>query len=285
MLSEAWWLKRTAPKSPSSGISSDMIRWQLAQVAHDLLWRWHTPLGVVPSPIKPSEGFEPLVVISPQCLRSPASFAVLDDETMGWTCGLQLDDLPVVLVEPGSPRALSDVEARKAFFAALKLEQHLKPGHEKCFHRRAKDISPVMWTIALLIRTHNGRAWSTDRTWDTIIDARIKHEPWSAGLDGGWTNGHSLSAYYEAMNTPPERRTYNIADVGPTADGRAIVVYEWGDPTGTWPAVVLQNDGLAFIRGERIDIGARWRAGDDITSLAAELAGRARLPVRPPDGP
>ena len=280
MLSEEWWLERTSGEPTAPDFTWAITRWQLAQVAHDLVWRWHTPLGVVPFPSQPGEGFEPLVVASPQCLRSAASFALVDDQTMGWSTGVQIGDLPVPATEPGSPRSLSRLEARRAFFSALRLEDHLTAGHEKCFHRRSKDITPVMWTIGLLIRTHNGMTWRTPRTWDTIINLNVK-DAWSGGLDGGWTNGHSLTAFWEATRLPGRNRAYGIGELGELADGRSIVIYEWGDPSGRWPAVVLQNDGIAFIRGQQIDIGARWRAGDDLFAMADELAEGARL-LEPP---
>ena len=238
MLSDEWWDRRTHPWGSETSADATTLSWRRARVAHDVIWRWYTELGVVPMPHEPTHGNggqERLTLMSPLCQLDRRAFASLDRHHDGWhAVAGRIGDLETWDVEPGG---LTGPEAwrhtRQLAFAALRLEAARRPGHNQCFHRRGRDLTPVMWTLGLLIRTYGGRSWDAPLTWDGLYQPTV--------------NGHTFSAVGPATNTEDPYGGETPAG----ADGRAIAVYQPGE----WRGVVLTNDGHAWMYATRIEIG------------------------------
>lgn len=231
-----------------------------------MLWRWYTPLGVFPFPLEPDAGPGVFNLASPLCTRQAAFFATLESAEPRWTSensGALIASAPDV--QAGVFRGIDGANELTNLIAALGLPDYLKPGHEHCFHRRSRDLSPVMWTVGLLLRTHGGRGWDYSRIWATILDRN----------GASWTNGHSEWGLRYALWGPRhDDWPYDDSD---HRDGRFTVVYQPPGKNEPWSSVALRNDGWAYTNGEPTDVGARWRAGESIVDLATELTERARF--------
>ena len=202
------------------------------------------------------------------CSKASDLIAVLDEESQRWRATSR--------TTLGSPQAIAGGSVRTiegnplaAFLADVDLESRRAPGHERCFHRRARDLTSVSLTVGFLLRTELGRAWAPTLAWEALVDESLEGT--------AWTNGHALVNIAVACGVEPG---WTPQEIAVPSDGRATVVYEWGIGQEA-PAVVLFNDGNAFIRGKSIDIGRRWRGGESLPSIAADLARQAgfRYPV------
>lgn len=260
-LPESWFRERIDVSSTQMD-NIERNAWIAAYLAHEVTWRWHTSLGITAYPSGPGEPGERLDLASPHCLVRPTYFATLEPADASWVPRdgeSTLQHRPGV--EVGSFRGFELPMELQSLTKSLGLEEYQVPGHERCFHRRSKDLMPLMWTIALLLRTNGGESWRGPRTWDVIAQGKLG--------GGQWTNGHSTSALQVAMNSGPD---YEWTDqVSEEQSGRYIVVYNWGFEG--WHPVALRNDGVAFTQGNRvIEVGRRWRAGERLTDLATEIA-------------
>lgn len=267
MLADHWWQERTHPFGPLSPPDELTLSWRRARLAHDAIWRWHAELGVTVLPVGPDFGLgdqEPLVLASPLCTRSPTAFMQTSAHDAGWSRpalhwdGVERRDTSAGTLDSIDPWHTLRMQAfQAAGFASVR-----GPGHESCFHRRAKDITPVSWTVALLLRTYGGRSWAGPITWDALFAPT--------------TNYHTYTAVGPALGLPEEKH-YDPEVLTVPADGRAIVVYTTQRNRG----VVLTNDGHAWIEGADVDFGNEWRAGEDLDEIARKLAARAQLPTAP----
>jgi len=270
VLADQWWEQRTHPFGSLSPADELTLAWRRARLAHDAIWRWHTELGVTALPVGSDFGTgdqEPLVLASPLCTKSSRAFLQTNAHDVGWSRpaqtwdGVERRDTTVGTLDGIDPwRSLRMQAFQAAGFAAVR-----GPGHEGCFHRRAKDITPVTWTIALLLRTYGGRMWGGPVTWDALFAPT--------------TNDHTYSAVGPALGMPEDLH-HDPAALTVPADGRAIVVYTTQQSRG----VVLTNDGHAWINGADVDFGSEWRSGEDLSEIARKLAERAQLPTAPIHG-
>src|SRR4051794_11724600 len=105
MLSDEWWDQRTHPWGSESAPDITTMSWRRARLAHDIIWRWYTELGIVPMPHGPTHGNggqERFTLMSQLCLRDRRAFATLDPSDEGWReVPQRIGDLETWDVEPG----------------------------------------------------------------------------------------------------------------------------------------------------------------------------------------
>ncbi len=126
-------------------------------------------------------------------------------------------------------------------------------GHEQCFHRRGRDLTPLMFRIALLLRTGE----------DVEVSKRdfLGHVP--TGLDG-----HVFGSGVDASNEA-------TVILGTHGEGRFPGAPRAMHVTRNGISTVIRNDGWIGRAGGVVDAAALWRQGRglrDIATYVRELA-------------
>lgn len=227
------------------------VRWRLID---DLLQRYYLDFGLEPAFGLMGTEMYMVGLVSPTCQRSPRFFGRLcgngvhaeDDSSMV----SPLDGLPLTWaglgggdIHDGTWESWSDY--RHAAIRVLGLADAGVSGHEGCFHRRGKALTPLIYRIALLLRTDGG--------FDLTV-----------GGDGmrtvaGWdTNSADLRPITDVITQaggaiPPGPPRYLAVD---------NEVYGW---------VALRTDGWAATPKGPIDIAGLWRRGAGEEEIAAAI--------------
>ncbi len=229
------------------------IRWRLID---ELLQRHYVDIGLEPGfGLLGSELYN-VALWSPTCRRAPRYF--------GRLCGVDVhpeDDSDLVtswgvtglrwantgnadILYGGSWATWSDY--LHDAIACLGLADAGVTGHENCFHRRGKAMTPLVFRVALLLRTDGGRA---------LIDGDDRMLTLTTPNDGA-----------ARQDSPAAELIGACGGVVPSGPPRFLAV---GLPDDRWAA--LRTDGWAATPAGPVDIGDLWRAGATPEQIARAL--------------
>lgn len=250
----SWWEERIASQSSVEG--HYWRRWRLVDA---ILQRFYVDLGL--QPIFGWMGTElyQVGIASPCCMRAPRYFGRLCDgggvhsegddasmvnEKLG---GVRLDPFgPVGLQADRSwhpdtdqPRVPWD-EYLEGAFETLRLSEAGVVGHEGCFHRRGRDLTPLMFRVALLLRVGEDAHGVDGRDF-------LQHVPTSGDVG-------DLQEAVDIMRIHGEDN--------PIGAPRSMAVRY----RGVWS--VLRNDGWVAGGGDVLDARFYWRAGASAERIA-----------------
>ncbi|MBK5221565.1 MAG: hypothetical protein JJE52_01545 [Acidimicrobiia bacterium] len=260
---EDWWNLRTQQvgRFDLVGVPTDgagHVTWMRWRLIDELLQRFYANVGLEPLLGLIGTELYQVALASPTCLRAPRYF--------GRLCGtgVHADD------ESGMLSPLGDVELAwaqlgrgshdhpqtwdtwtghlKDMIGALGLAGASVPGHEGCFHRRGKSLAPLMYRLALLLRTGGGRDLTPQG--DAMLTVVRRDGP----------------------SSPPESHE-QVVDVivraggdVPTGPPRFIGVR---DVQGCWIAV--RNDGWLATPQGTIDCASLWRERATVEETAGAV--------------
>jgi len=219
------------------------IRWRLID---ELLQRHYLDIGLKPGfGLLGSELYN-VALWSPTCRRAPRYFGRLcgvdvhPEADSGLVAssgvtGLRWANTGAADLLYGGVWATWSAYLRDAI-ATLGLAEAGVVGHENCFHRRGKASTPLVFRIAVLLRTGGGRA---------LIDGDNRMLTLAADQNGA-----------PARNAPAIDIIRACGDTIPGGPPRFVAV-ELGDDR--W--VALRTDGWAATPTGPVDIGALWRGG------------------------
>lgn len=164
--------------SPPSGEvppfeGADHVAWIRWRLIDDLLQRHFTDIGLEPGFGMMGTELYNVALHSPTCHRAPRYFGRLcgtdvhpeDDSDL--LAGM-LGDNKLTWAGAGSPELLAEgtwdtwSDYLQDAIATLSLGTAGITGHEGCFHRRGKALTPLMYRVGLLLRTDGGRASAGD---------------------------------------------------------------------------------------------------------------------------
>lgn len=249
---QAWWDARTLTfgrVQPSEHDTTGYwIRWRLID---DLLQRYYNDFGLEPSFRTLGRELYNVALASPTCQRAPRWFG-----RVCATAGVHPARGPMSsgFLDLDAANALHADRwpdwrtYRTAAIATLGLADAGVVGHDGCFHRRGKALTPLVYRIALLLRTEGAEAL------DMMQDRMVMFSTNDTGSD------------------PNERRALTAAitacgeDPAPGGPPRFIGVDTRG---GSW--IALRTDGWIATRNGPFDAAARWRGGDNIETIAAAI--------------
>lgn len=255
---QTWWDDRTVHygQFDTSGLVLDgttytaWMRWRLVD---ELLRRYYTDIGLEPGFGLMGTELYQVALISPTCRRAPRYFGRLcgtgihpgnDTETFQ-----PLDGLPL----PSAGLADRDVhegtwttwsEYRQEAIRVLGLSAAGVVGHEGCFHRRGKALTPLMFRVALLLRTNGGYELSFADDWMLTV--------------AGWADAQH-SDELEKIADLIRRAGGTIAPGPPRFIGVRSEVYGW---------VALGTDGWVATPAGPIDAAGLWRGGANEEEIA-----------------
>lgn len=257
---EAWWDARTRRHGrfdtrgvPAEGaVHVTWIRWRLID---ELLRRYYVDFGLEPGFAMMGTELYNVALMSPTCRRAPRYF--------GRLCGTDVhpeDDTDLIsplgaltLVWAGSQRPLLEEGLWSSWAAYLRaaietlgLAMSGVGGHEGCFHRRGKALTPLTFRIALLLRTAGGH------TLEVGDDAMLTVGPW---LDQ--QRGNDLRDIIGVIE-----RCGGTLPAGPA---RYIAVRTF---TG-W--IALRTDGWVATGFGALDVGGLWRRGANEEEIALAI--------------
>lgn len=264
---EAWWDARCLRfgKVHTAGIVTDgagHVAWTRWRLIDELLRRFYVDFGLEPGFGLLGIELYNVALISPTCQRAPRYFGRLSgisvDAADASSLLSPLDGLPLPwadlpgagLLDEGTWPTWSDYLA--AAIRALGLAQGGVPGHEQCFHRRGKALTPLMYRVALLLRTNSGHdqlgledQMLTVADWDSVQH----HDALRAVIDIISRAGGTI---------PPGPPRYI---------GVYNEIYEW---------IALRTDGWVATPEGPVDAAGLWRAGaneDEIAGAITEVCG------------
>lgn len=257
---EQWWDVRTVHhgRFDTGGLPAEgatyvaWIRWRLID---ELLRRYYVDVGLEPGFGLMGNELYNVALISPTCRRAPRYFGRLcgsdvhpeDDGAL-----VSLDGLPLTWAG-STERTLTEgtwatwSEYRHAAIRTLGLANIGVAGHERCFHRRGKALTPLMYRVALLLRTDGGYDLAPyDNAMLTVAN---------------WTNDQHGQPIREIVEVI--RQCGGTIPPGPP---RYIAVqseiYGW---------IALSTDGWVATPAGPIDAGGLWRGGASEEEIAAAI--------------
>lgn len=251
---EAWWDARTrrhgrfdVAGDPSEATHVAWMRWRLVD---ELLRRYYVDFGLEP-------GFGPMGVelyqialFSPTCQRAPRYFGRLcgpglhpeqEGDTHIGPLGLRWAALGSESTHDGTWTAWSDY--RHQAIRALGLAEAGVTGHEGCFHRRGKALTPLMYRIALLLRTDGGLRVEGNDAMLTLTAEPGDSQHRSAVVDVITRAGRSV----------------------PSGPPRYIGVWT----SAGW--IALCTDGWVATPAGPVDAAGLWRRGADEEEIAGAI--------------
>jgi hypothetical protein len=251
---QSWWDDRTlrygkvAEGEPTGG--DDHATWTRWRLVDELLQRFYVDIGL--EPLFGLMGVELYQVglASPTCRRHARYF--------GRLCGAGVHPEHEDFLDVGVPLApanLADRDLhedswpdwptyRRDAIRTLGLVNAGVPGHEGCFHRRGKALTPLMYRIALLLRTDGGHGISPYREIITVT-------------------GHGE----QVLDTSQIRPIIEVCGgTIPPGPPRYFAVshelYDW---------VALRADGWVATTHGPVDAAALWRSGADPVEIAGAI--------------
>lgn len=258
---EHWWDVRTAHHGnfDTGGLATDgttyvaWIRWRLID---ELLRRYYIDFGLEPGFGLMGTELYNVALISPTCRRAPRYF--------GRLCGIDvhpeddgelvssLDGLPLVWAGGGG-QTLGEgswttwSQYRHAAIRALALASAGVTGHEVCFHRRGKALTPLMYRVALLLRTDGGYDLAPGD--DAMLTV------------GNWLNGQHSDEMRRIIDVI--RGCGGTVPPGPPRYvGVQSEIYGW---------FALRTDGWIATPVGPIDAAGLWRGGASEEEIAAAV--------------
>lgn len=261
---QSWWDDRTMHfgtfdtsglPPQSGGTIATWMRWRLID---DLLRRYYCDIGLEPAFGLMGTELYQVALISPTCRRAPRYF--------GRLCGVGLhpgDDSDLISPLDGLPLAwagLAEVtdedheglwatwsEYRHHAIQSLGLAGAGIPKHQHCFHRRGKALTPLMFRVALLLRTNGG--------YDDYI-------PFNAMLTvAGWTNEDNREQVHQIIDVI-KRAGGSVPPGPPRYLAVQSEVYGW---------VALGTDGWVATPAGPIDAAGLWRRGANEEEIAGAI--------------
>lgn len=255
-----WWDDRMDPTASDPPQTSTM--WRRWRLVDEILQRYYMDFGV--APVFGWTGVELYQVglASPSCQRAPRYFGRLcdtglhdadqDDARM---LNEHLDGVTLDPYRAHTTEFLHDLSRPWNLFlvdalAHLGLPDAGVVGHERCFHRRGRDLTPLMFRAALLLRVGDSRAISSRNALWTLPSRSDSLANGSEGM-GGVEVRRLLQRHGEAA--PP------------------------GAPR--WTAVkhddrwtLLRNDGHILGATGTVDGARMWRSGASVADIAHAAA-------------
>lgn len=260
--SAAWWDSRTltsegvdtrtAPEGPEGIARFNWIRWRLVD---ELLRRYYRETGLEPGFTVEQVELYNVLLWSPNCSRSAQYLGRL---CAAGTHGSTAEEATWPLENPlpgfggGQSEPLDNVliptwgEYLKAAIAALGLTNSGSPGHESCWHRRGKAVYPLVYRVALLLRT----AGRGVKDYNEI--GMVSYPMVTYGISPSERDEieRVLSSHDEPLEGPP----------------RGVIVRRQSHP---W--VVLRSDGHLFTRSGSLNFREMWRAGSSESEIAKAI--------------
>ena len=256
---EQWWDVRTLRfgRVDTTGFPHEgatFVAWVRWRLIDELLRRYYTDFGLEPAFGLMGTELYMVGLISPTCRRAPRYFGRLcgsgihpeDDEIMS-----SLDGLPLAWADLGTHHLHEDywatwTEYRQAAIRVLGLGNGGVTGHEGCFHRRGKALTPLIYRVALLLRTDGGFDLTTGGDgMRTVAGWEVGTEELRPIVDVVTQAGGTI---------PPGPPRYLAVD---------NEVYGW---------VALRTDGWAATPKGPIDIAGLWRGGAGEEEIAAAIS-------------
>lgn len=258
---EAWWDLRTMRNGvidthgmPLEGTPQlSWVRWRLID---DLLQRYYLDIGL--EPVFGHLGVElyNIGLASPTCHRAPRYFGRLSGpgvHSEDDASSLELTIQPTMAWANIGTGHESDHEAvwsswsdyRTAAIRTLGLTGAGVKGHEGCFHRRGKALTPLMYRVALLLRTDAGYDLSPEG------ERMLTVTP-----DGTGLRDHRV--FVDLISS--------AGDTLPSGPPRYLGV---STQNGDW--IALRTDGVILTTAGPVDAGGLWRSGADPEAIAAAV--------------
>jgi hypothetical protein len=258
---EQWWDLRTVHfgKYDTGGLVDDggnyvlWVRWRLID---ELLRRYYTDFGLEPAFGLFGTELKDVALMSPTCRRAPRYFGRLTG------MGIKSEDDTILITSPTGLNLTwaknpggSDSEGpweswseyRQHAIRTLGLATAGVTGHQGCFHRRGKTLTPLMYRVALLLRTNGG--------YDLMFldDAML--------TVGSWMSLQHNDAFASISRV--------IADCGgsippgpPRYIGVEHEIYKW---------IALRTDGWIATPAGPVDAAGLWRAGANEEEIASAV--------------
>jgi len=165
---EAWWDARTRRhgRFDTNGVPTEgavHVAWMRWRLVDELLRRYYTDFGLEPGFGLLGVELYQVALFSPTCQRAPRYFGRLcgtglhperEGDAFTDSLGLTWAGLATDSSHEGTWPTWSDY--RHHAIRALGLDDAGVTGHEGCFHRRGKALTPLTYRVALLLRTDGG---------------------------------------------------------------------------------------------------------------------------------
>lgn len=264
---EDWWDARCLRfgKIDTEGVPHEgavHVAWTRWRLVDELLRRFYIDFGLEPAFGLLGTELYNVALFSPTCRRAPRYFGRLcgtdvhaddDSDLISLTGGPTLSwaDLPMARTLGGGEWPTWSSYLHDAI-RALGLTHAGVSGHEQCFHRRGKALTPHMYRVALFLRTNGGH----DRV--TLDDQMLT----VAGLHP-LQHGDSLNKIVDVIRRaggaiPPEPARYI---------GVHTETYEW---------IAIRTDGWVATPLGPVDAAGLWRSGaneEEIAGAITEVCG------------
>jgi hypothetical protein len=269
-MDRTWWDHRTLVKgdvvvgqeSDDLGFFGSEARlfWMRWRLIDDLVQRFYLDYGLEPGFGYAGVELYNVVLWSPHCRRAPRYFGRLcqhggfhreDDSDMVREACPSISYAALTSGEPvdHADRTWSSwSDYLKEGIDALGLVRGGIEGHEGCFHRRGKSLLPLMFRVAVLLRTQG-------QTWKEVSpqDGRSIYSYPPRGLDAA----------------VDEERVSFLIPPGEHPPGSHYLVSRNEEPVAA-----IRTDGLVATRTGELDAGRLWRAGANEHEVAAAIGER-----------
>lgn len=260
---ESWWDARCLRygRVDTGGVALDgsgHVSWTRWRLIDALLARFYVDYGIEPGFGLLGTELYNVALISPTCRRAPRYFGRLcgtdvhaDDDS---SLVSPLDGLPLPWADLPGARTLTEgvwpawSDYLAASIRALGLTSGGVPGHERCFHRRGRSLTPLMFRVALLLRTDGGN--------DLIgMDDRML-------TVAGWDHVQHHDSLRKIVDVI--RGAGGTVPPGPPRYiGVYSEIYEW---------VALRTDGWVATPVGPVDAAGLWRSGADADAIAGAIS-------------
>lgn len=250
-----WWEHRISAQRGEG--ANFWRRWRLVD---EMLQRYYGDQGIQPIFGWMGSELYQVAVASPCCVRAPRYFGRLCDQgglhPESNDVDMINDHLGGLTLAPYGPTG--DVTDRSwhpeteeltgtPWFDYLEHSIHVLgldgagvAGHEGCFHRRGRDLTPLMFRIALLLRTG-------DEGHGISGDDFVRHVP-TTNDAGDLQEAVDILRIHGQENHPGAPRSMAVRH------------------QGIW--YVIRNDGVIFGGGDTVDAAAHWRSGATADRIA-----------------
>lgn len=192
---EAWWDARTRryDRFDTDGVPTEgaaNVAWMRWRLVDELLRRYYVDFGLEPGFGLMGVELYQIALFSPTCQRAPRYFGRLcgtglhpedEGDPFDGLHGLKWAGLGTDSPHGGTWSTWSDY--RQHAIRALGLADAGVTGHDGCFHRRGKALTPLMYRVALLLRTDGGIGVDGDDAMLTVTSEPDHSQHRSAIVD------------------------------------------------------------------------------------------------------
>lgn len=265
----AWWDRRTLtdkrvvfeaqalPEEEQDSFVEAKAHWIRWRLVDEVMRRFYVDFG-----LEPGFGFNGVelynpIIWSPHCRKARRYFGRLcrhghfhseaDPHLLAQLdLGIAYANLRPVPEEKVGPW-LSWPDYLKDAIASFGFNEAGVAGHERCFHRRGKSLTPVMFRAGILLRTEG--------------------QPWKrVSLD----DGRSVYSYPPRGHAALDEEHLSFLIPFGEHPPASYYVVSWGEK----PVAALRTDGVVTTRMGEIDAGALWRGGASEQEIAAAISER-----------